>query len=78
MRYFLVSILIHILLVNFIWVGFSVPSERKGTSFIYLGEMIAPVQGGEQKKQTNFVINDQDSSAFFSPWLKMRQLNKPR
>ena len=84
MRYWVGSILIHILIVSFVWVGFSVSSPRQSGSLIYLGQMIAPTQGDQEgvleasSKGADTVMIDESSSALFGPWLKMRQLNKPR
>ena len=85
MRYFLISIFVHLLIVSFVWVGFSVSSPRQSGTFTYFGQMIAPSQPDQENvlsevssKGVEAVMNDESSSAFFQPWLKMRQLNKPR
>ena len=85
MRYFLISILIHILAVSFIWVGFSVPEARGQNSLIYLGGLIAPAQESQSNAPSNRqtkgfkeMVYQEPSAAFFTPWLKMRQVDKPR
>ncbi len=85
MRYYLVSIFVHILIVSFVWVGFSVSSPRQSSSFAYLGQMIAPAQSDQENtlsvvssKGMEEVMFNESSGAFFQPWLKMRQINKPR
>lgn len=85
MKFVLISIIFHVLIINFIWVGFSVSTVKKNSVFVYLGETIAPNQADQEnsveKKQNealhlNHVVDD--SATFFVPWLKMRQVNKPR
>ncbi len=85
MRYFIISILAHILVVSFVWVGFSVPIGRGRNSFTYLGKSIALIQGPQEVRVSSQQVNgsegmvfEQSSAAFFTPWLKMRQVDKPR
>ncbi len=78
----MVSIFIHIIILNFVWVGFSVPSTRQSNTFIYLGEILgSQIQSDSSRIKANgFNENMQReiSSASFAPWVKMRQVNKPQ
>jgi len=83
MRYFLISIGIHVLVLSFVWIGFSVPVGRGQNSFTYLGEMMDAPEGyqspsvSNEKDSTEAVVVG-SSSDLFNPWLKMRQVDKPR
>ena len=84
-RYLLISIATHLLILNLIWVGFSVQLPRNKSVFIYLGESIASakdiygdvlVDGAKDNSTAEAIV--EPSAAFFSPWIKMREVNKPR
>jgi hypothetical protein len=83
-KYLFLSILIHVLVLSFVWVGFSVPIPRNQNSFTYLGELVAS-QGnigsnaaGQNDSDSDAIIFGDRSPAYFTPWLKMRQVEKPR
>ncbi|MBI3602489.1 MAG: hypothetical protein HY209_06320 [Candidatus Omnitrophica bacterium] len=84
MRYFFISILTHILVISSFWVGLSVPVGRDQNSFTYLGTLLSPEQTKsdalqrQQVKGFEAVGFEESESAFFTPWLKMRQMDKPR
>ena len=85
MRYFFVSVVIHILVLSFCWVGFSVPSPKNQNSFTFLGGLIAQTQIlqdsdgiSQPSKGSDAIILPEASTAFFAPWIKMRQVDKPR
>ena len=86
MRYFLISIFIHILTISFVWVGFSVSAGPEQNSFTYLGELVATTGAssqrgfskGQLKLSDTKTFTEESSRAFFMPWLKMREVNKPR
>lgn len=81
MKPFIISIAVHVLLISFTWVGFSVSRGTEQKAFIYLGEkadggsvyrassMQVPVQVSDMRA----LGKDQSRS-----WLKMRALDKPR
>ncbi len=98
MRYFLISILLHVMVISFCWVGFSVPIGRDQNSFTYLGTLSTigqtPSRGvlcfdssqhgskhGEcaepQYAPTKDFGTVEESAAYFTPWLKMREVGKP-
>ncbi len=84
MRYFFISVLVHILVIRFFWVGFSVPVGRDQNSFTYLGTLLSPEATksdstqSQQTKGFEAMGLEESESAFFTPWLQMRQVNKPR
>jgi hypothetical protein len=82
MRYWIISTLIHGLLISFVWVCFSVPVAREQNSFTYLGQSIIQTEGGQaldrSMKYSDEISVEKSSAAFFSPWIKMRELDKPR
>ena len=83
MRYLFVALFIHILVLNFVWVGFSVPRGQEQNSFTYLGELVAGTEGNAPGSISNqqpkvFDVFKEPSSAFFTPWIKMREVDKPR
>ena len=81
MRDFLVSFFIHVLVISFVWVGFSVSQGHEQNSFAYLGELMAGVeryaQSGQPSKPSDTMMLEESSPAYFAPWLRMRELNKP-
>ena len=83
-RYFFVSFLVHILVISSSWAGFSVPMGRDQNSFTYLGTLLTTEQtksdsvGAQQTKGFEAMGFEESESAFFTPWLKMRQVDKPR
>jgi hypothetical protein len=81
MRYFLVALFIHLLVVSFVWIGFSTPSEHGSNSFTYIGGIAAETKENSHKSLSQpyeSIIFKNSSAAFFEPWLRMRELNKPR
>lgn len=85
MRYLVVSMFVHVLVLSLIWVGFSIPAPQVGSLFFYLGEEMTSLPLGlengvkvDQGKVVDSLVVDEPSSAFFKPWIKMRELNKPR
>ena len=84
MRYFLISLFVHVLVFSLVWVGVSVPVGKDQNSFTYLGELVAIEQdssaGIVQKQGKSFEsdILGESSPALFGPWLRMRQVEKPR
>ncbi len=85
MRFFLIALLVHIGVISFVWVGFSVPKGSEQNSFTYLGDLVSFVKessyGDSSKAPSKFsdtLMDEDSSSAFFVPWLKMRQIEKPR
>ena len=85
MRYLFVSIILHILIISFVWVGLSVPKGHEQNSLTYLGELMTEAGVSSHDKRLNqvpkaseAVIFEEPSSAYFAPWLKMRQVDKPR
>lgn len=85
MRYFFISLVLHILVISFVWVGFFVPIGRDQNSFSYWGQGAAALKEGhngqgldqQMMKDADTLFSDDNSAAFFTPWLKQRQLNKP-
>lgn len=82
MRYFLISILLHVMVISFCWVGFSVPIGPDQNSFTYLGTLSTigqtPGSGVWPYATTKGVgAGVEESAAYFTPWLKMREVGKP-
>jgi hypothetical protein len=74
-RSLITAVLIHIVLISFIWVGFRVPLPKDDVKFYYGGSTVPEeIVTGEQ---TSINIKSQEG-AVFSPWIKMRELNKPK
>ena len=85
MRYFLISLFVHVLLFSFVWVGFSVSGGHEQNAFTYLGDVILPLEkpssgslSDSSRKSSDDAMFENSSSAYFAPWIKMRQLNKPQ
>ncbi|MBF0489832.1 MAG: hypothetical protein HQL15_04355 [Candidatus Omnitrophica bacterium] len=85
MRYFFISFLIHLLLLSFVWVGFSVSAGRSQNSFTYLGHLVTETGESFQKEAltqqsrvSDRMLFEESSTADSSPWLKLREMNKPR
>jgi hypothetical protein len=81
LRYFLVSFLIHVLVISFVWIGFSVPGAQQHSSLTYLSGAVPEMKGNA--KEISGQLYDkgillEESPAYFSSWLKMRQINKPK
>ena len=81
MKHFLISISIHVLIFSFVWVGFSIPIVRQHGSFTYLGGMVLHAEDpsglDRNYKSGDLTILGEPSAAFFTPWIKMRELDKP-
>ena len=85
MRFFLTALFIHIFVFSFVWVGFSVPKGVEQNSITYLGDMASAIENSSHANDVSQVFKASDakmiedsSSAFFTPWLQMRQVEKPR
>ncbi len=85
MRYLLISFFIHILVINFVWVGFFVPKGFEQNSFTYLGDLFPVAEDAShgnssegKSKVLDVTVFDEPSAAFSAAWLKMRQVDKPR
>ena len=84
MRYFIFSVSVHVLVISFIWVGFSVSQGNEKNSFTYLGDSVKGAENYRSSgpthslsKSSDVMLFDESSPAYFTPWLKMRDLNKP-
>lgn len=79
-RYFIYSCMIHVLLISFIWIGFSASGVRPHNTFTYLG--VVQMEEDSDKRFSSHPLDSnmfkESSPAFFAPWLKMRELSKPR
>ena len=68
---------------SFCWIGFSVPVGSDQNSFIYLGDLANFQQSQSEAHSNNYkedrysVLIQKSDAAFFNPWLKLRELNKP-
>ena len=84
MRFFIIALFLHLVVFSFVWVGFSVPRGSEKNSFTYLGDMVLSKDDSSKesdyKQSLKFAdeVFNNTSSALFAPWLKMRQVDKPR
>ncbi len=75
------ALLVHIFILTFAWVGFSVPLPRTNLGFYYAGSAI-PADEVRVTARVDEVINkaaaDPYSAAFFGAWVRLRNVDKPR
>jgi hypothetical protein len=82
-RAVILAVFIHALVLSLVWVGFPVPLSRNGLVFSYNGSfMPAEKLTGESPvirntRQDAFILENQPSG-FFAPWMRMKDINKPR
>ena len=76
----LLSVIAHILVLTFVWVGFSVPNPRESVGFYYTGpswptqEVRAPAA---EDKALERAVADPYPGAYFVGWLGMRDIDQP-
>ncbi len=79
-----IAFLVHLILFSITWIGFPVPLPRDGVEFFYGGPFIPTetlstvpksTKGQEHHKAVAVKTNE---AAFFNPWVRMRDLNKPK
>ena len=77
----MISLLVHVLILSLVWVGFAVPLPRAEVQFFYGGPFQlaeAVVSSGLGQGASRPVTVKSPEAGFFPPWMKMRDLNKPR
>ena len=76
-----VSAAVHVLVLTFVWVGFSVSMPQGAVGFYYTGSLLPP-RGvrtvAAVDKAVQSAAADPYPAAYFSPWIKMRSVDKPR
>ena len=76
-----VSILVHGVILTFVWVGFSVPLPRADIGFYYTGSFL-PENEVHASAPADRVVDraaaDPYPAAFFTSWIGMRNVDKPR
>ena len=76
-----VSVVIHVFILTFVWVGFSVPLPRASVAFYYTGSSL-PAEEVHASAIADRVVDraaaDLYPAAFFTPWIDMRSIDKPR
>lgn len=84
MKSLCISVVIHFLLISFVWVGFSVSKGSEQKAFTYLGE-VAEVESvrGHSYGSDSAAFSDLNAYQGLKAdparsWLKMRELDKPR
>jgi hypothetical protein len=77
MRFLITSFLIHIIVFSFVWVGLSTPAGSEQNTLTYLGGAFTEAKGSSRPNADHLII-EESSPTLFKPWLKMRELNKPR
>lgn len=79
-----ISVVVHFLLLSFVWVGFSVSKGSEQKAFTYLGEAVELESARRQSYgvgPAGFSDLSADQGITLDParsWLKMRELDKPR
>ncbi|MBI3314770.1 MAG: hypothetical protein HYZ86_02340 [Candidatus Omnitrophica bacterium] len=76
------SLIAHILVLMFVWVGFSVPNPRESVRFYYTGpswpaqeqEVRAPAAADKALERA---VADPYPGAYFTGWLGMRDIDQP-
>ena len=77
----MVSAAAHALVLTFVWVGFSVSTPQGAVGFFYTGSSLPPqgvraVAAVDRAAQGASI--DPRPAAYFSPWINMRSVDKPR
>ncbi len=80
----IIAVFVHIALFSLVWVGFAMPLPRDNVQFFYSGSFM-PVDelSGQDASEAKEALRKSVSiktaeGAFFTPWVQMRELNKPR
>ena len=76
----LVSVLMHVVLLTFVWVGFSTSIPREPIGFYYTGSSVPPEELRASIVSDRTVagaVADPYPAAYFAPWINLRDVNKP-
>jgi|GEM_PF-2753897 len=75
-----VSMIAHVLVLTFVWVGFSVPNPREFIGFYYTGSSL-PAQEVHAPAATDRAVAravaDPYPGAYFVGWIGMRDIDQP-
>ena len=82
-KIFIGVFLVHLVVLNLVWVGFSVPNPRFPATFIYQGALPAQDSGGvpedvgpNGKTSDQFALDPREAS-YFDHWIEIRNPSKP-
>ena len=82
-RIFTGVFLVHLVVLNLVWVGFSAPNPRAPATFIYQGALPLQDAGGgtedvwqEGKISDQFAFDPHEAS-YFNHWIEIRGPSKP-
>ena len=81
----IIAIFVHVFILSLVWVGFAVPLPKDKVQFSYSGAFLLAgdesrtTEGDLPKRILNkaVAVKTKDG-ALFAPWVKMRELDKPR
>ena len=75
-----ISIAAHVLVLTFVWVGFSVPNPRESVGFYYTGSSLPREEvyaTAATDKVVERAVADPYPGAYFVGWLSMRDIDQP-
>ena len=76
-----IALLVHLILLSFVWVGFPVGLPVQRVEFAYSGSIVPAEDFADQPPPvvaSGAISVKTQESAFFAPWVQMRDITKPR